>query len=169
MRGGRGCVEALHAHDDGHLAPVVPDVLLRGASYADQWLPQVESTEPADAAICVGAVRLVGAGGAVTEPDRHRAVPQSVLPRCGPVHETLLPLDALCCRPKTIDAPAAGQGPGDGSTAGAVVMRRDGRKGAPRHWAAPVRNGGAVSQMDPTARALNSLGSSARLVTLSLR
>ncbi|WP_282700544.1 hypothetical protein [Streptomyces sp. CC219B] len=53
------CVEAVHAADDGHLAPVAPEVLLRGASYADQWLPQVESTEPADAAICVFAPHVV--------------------------------------------------------------------------------------------------------------
>ncbi|PZT73815.1 MULTISPECIES: hypothetical protein [unclassified Streptomyces] len=53
------CIEAIHARDDGHLAPVVPEVLLRGASYADQWLSQVESTEPADAAICVFAPNVV--------------------------------------------------------------------------------------------------------------
>ncbi|MEU1519170.1 immunity 22 family protein [Streptomyces sp. NPDC005811] len=53
------CVEAIHAQDDGHLVPVVPEVLLRGASYADQWLPQVESTELADAAICVFAPHAV--------------------------------------------------------------------------------------------------------------
>ncbi|MFI6984272.1 hypothetical protein ACIBSV_37570 [Embleya sp. NPDC050154] len=53
------CVEAVHARDDGHLGLVVPEVLLRGASYADQWLPQVESTEPADAAICVFAPNMV--------------------------------------------------------------------------------------------------------------
>lgn len=53
------CVEAIHAQDDGHLVPVVPEVLLRGASYADQWLPQVESIELADAAICVFAPNVV--------------------------------------------------------------------------------------------------------------
>ncbi|MEV7023304.1 hypothetical protein [Kitasatospora sp. NPDC093558] len=53
------CVEAIHAQDDGHLAPVAPEVLLREASYADQWLPQVESTELADAAICVFAPNVV--------------------------------------------------------------------------------------------------------------
>lgn len=53
------CVEAVHAQDAGHLAPVAPDVLLRGASYADRWRPQVMSTEPADAAICVFAPHVV--------------------------------------------------------------------------------------------------------------
>ncbi|MEU5437297.1 immunity 22 family protein [Streptomyces sp. NPDC020719] len=53
------CIEAIHAHDAGHLAPVVPEVLLRDASYADQWLPHVESTELADAAICVFAPNVV--------------------------------------------------------------------------------------------------------------
>ncbi|GAA1258655.1 hypothetical protein GCM10009665_56020 [Kitasatospora nipponensis] len=53
------CVEAMHARDEGNLVPVAPRVLLRGASYADQWLPQVESTEPADAAICVFAPNVV--------------------------------------------------------------------------------------------------------------
>ncbi|MEU1182501.1 hypothetical protein ABZ464_33640 [Streptomyces sp. NPDC005820] len=53
------CVEAIHAQDSGHLVPVVPEVLLRGASYADQWLPQVESIEPADAALCVFAPNVV--------------------------------------------------------------------------------------------------------------
>ncbi|MFI6156823.1 hypothetical protein ACIBCA_29545 [Kitasatospora sp. NPDC051170] len=53
------CVEAVHARDDGHLAPVVPGVLLRDVSYADQWLPQVTSTEPADAALCVFAPNVV--------------------------------------------------------------------------------------------------------------
>ncbi|MER7585524.1 hypothetical protein [Kitasatospora sp. NPDC097691] len=53
------CVEVIHAQDDGHRAPVVPEVLLREASYADQWLPQVKSTEPADAAICVFAPNVV--------------------------------------------------------------------------------------------------------------
>lgn len=53
------CVEAIHAQDVGHLAPVPPPVLLREASYADQWLSQVESAELADAAICVFAPNLV--------------------------------------------------------------------------------------------------------------
>lgn len=53
------CVEAIHAQDDGHLTPVVPEILLRGASHADQWLSQVESTELADAAICVFAPNVV--------------------------------------------------------------------------------------------------------------
>ncbi|MEU1288172.1 hypothetical protein [Kitasatospora sp. NPDC005856] len=53
------CVEVVHARDDGHLTPVVPEVLLRDASYADQWLPHVESTEPADAAICVFTPNVV--------------------------------------------------------------------------------------------------------------
>lgn len=53
------CVEAIHAQDDGHLVPIAPEVLLRGASYADQWLPHVQSTEPADAAICVFAPNVV--------------------------------------------------------------------------------------------------------------
>ncbi|MFB7668526.1 immunity 22 family protein [Kitasatospora sp. NPDC056138] len=53
------CVEVIHAQDIGHLAPVPPAVLLREASYADQWLPQVESAEPADAAICVFAPNIV--------------------------------------------------------------------------------------------------------------
>ncbi|MEU8515213.1 immunity 22 family protein [Kitasatospora sp. NPDC048722] len=53
------CVEAVHAREEGHCAPVVPEVLLRGASYADQWLSQVESTESADAAICVYAPAVV--------------------------------------------------------------------------------------------------------------
>ncbi|MER7767386.1 hypothetical protein [Kitasatospora sp. NPDC096140] len=52
-------VEVVHARDDGHPAPVAPEVLLHGASYADQWLPQVESAEPADAAICVFAPNVV--------------------------------------------------------------------------------------------------------------
>ncbi|MGV9313622.1 hypothetical protein ACWDR0_15750 [Streptomyces sp. NPDC003691] len=53
------CVEVVHAQDAGHPGPVAPGVLLRGASYADQWLPQVESAEPADAAICVFAPNVV--------------------------------------------------------------------------------------------------------------
>ncbi|MFD8781650.1 hypothetical protein [Kitasatospora sp. NPDC059599] len=53
------CVEAVHARDDGHLAPVPPGILLRDTSYADQWLPRVESTEPADAAICVFTPNVV--------------------------------------------------------------------------------------------------------------
>ncbi|WP_395298387.1 hypothetical protein ACF9IK_36705 [Kitasatospora hibisci] len=53
------CVEAVHAQDGGHLAPVAPEVLLREVSYADQWLPHVESAEPADAAICVFAPNVV--------------------------------------------------------------------------------------------------------------
>ena len=53
------CVEAIHAQDDGHLVPVVAEVLLRGASFADQWLPYVESNELADAAICVFAPNVV--------------------------------------------------------------------------------------------------------------
>ncbi|MBV6702110.1 immunity 22 family protein [Kitasatospora aureofaciens] len=53
------CVEAVHARDLGHLAPVPPAVLLREASYADRWLPNLESTEPADAAICVFAPNVV--------------------------------------------------------------------------------------------------------------
>lgn len=47
------CVEVVHARDMGHPGPTAPAELLRDASYADQWLPQVSSTEPADAAICV--------------------------------------------------------------------------------------------------------------------
>ncbi len=53
------CVEVIHAQDIGYLAPVPPAVLLREASYADQWLSQVESAEPADAAICVFAPNIV--------------------------------------------------------------------------------------------------------------
>ncbi|KJK55343.1 hypothetical protein UK12_29320 [Saccharothrix sp. ST-888] len=53
------CIEVIRAQDMGHPAPVPPAVLLREASYADQWLSQVESAELADAAICVFAPNIV--------------------------------------------------------------------------------------------------------------
>jgi hypothetical protein len=59
LPGGKSVIPTLHAQDIGHLAPIPPAVLLREASYADQWLSQVESAEPADAAICVFAPNAV--------------------------------------------------------------------------------------------------------------
>ncbi|MEV6522913.1 immunity 22 family protein [Longispora sp. NPDC051575] len=47
------CVEAVHIDDLGHPGPVAPAELLREASYADQWLADLDTAELADAAICV--------------------------------------------------------------------------------------------------------------------
>ena len=43
-----GCIEAIHRRHPTKLA-----TLLEGASYADQWLPQLDGNRTADAAICV--------------------------------------------------------------------------------------------------------------------
>ena len=49
-----GCIEALH---HSHAVPLAQ--LLGGASYADQWLPHVNGSLQADAAICVFAPNRV--------------------------------------------------------------------------------------------------------------
>jgi hypothetical protein len=43
-----GCIEAIHRRHPAKLA-----TLLKGASYADQWLPQLDGHRTADSAICV--------------------------------------------------------------------------------------------------------------------
>jgi hypothetical protein len=43
-----GCIEAIYC-----VQPVSLSELLAGASYADQWLPQLDGFHRADAAICV--------------------------------------------------------------------------------------------------------------------
>lgn len=45
-----GCIEAIPANTG---APEPLRELLKGASYADQWLPRLEGSRRADAAICV--------------------------------------------------------------------------------------------------------------------
>ncbi|HEY2585010.1 MAG TPA: immunity 22 family protein [Tepidisphaeraceae bacterium] len=45
-----GCIEAIHAG-----TPTPLSTLLSTASYADQWLPKVDGSQTADAAICVFA------------------------------------------------------------------------------------------------------------------
>jgi hypothetical protein len=45
-----GCIEAFHSETPVRLAE-----LLRGASYADQWLGKLDGSRLADAAICVFA------------------------------------------------------------------------------------------------------------------
>lgn len=49
-----GCIEAIH---EG--APTALATLLAGASYADQWLPNVGGARVADSAICVFAPNRV--------------------------------------------------------------------------------------------------------------
>jgi len=49
-----GCIEAIH---EG--APTALADLLAGASYADQWLPNVDGRRVADSAICVYAPNRV--------------------------------------------------------------------------------------------------------------
>jgi hypothetical protein len=44
------CIECVH-----RLVPVPLAELLAGASYSDQWLPSVEGSRTADAAVCVFA------------------------------------------------------------------------------------------------------------------
>ena len=51
-----GCIEAIFW---GH--PTTLPALLKGASYADQWLPKVDAGRTADAAICVFAPNRVPA------------------------------------------------------------------------------------------------------------
>ena len=46
------CVEAVVSETN---APVPPADLLRGASYAAQWLGELDDGEPADAALCLFA------------------------------------------------------------------------------------------------------------------
>ena len=43
-----GCIEAIHRD-----APMLLTTLLMGASYADQWLPQLDGSLTADSAICL--------------------------------------------------------------------------------------------------------------------
>jgi len=50
-----GCIEAIHSERPLPLAE-----LLAGASYADQWLSQLDGTLTADAAICVFPSNVVG-------------------------------------------------------------------------------------------------------------
>jgi hypothetical protein len=50
-----GCIECVHRP-----APVPLHELLAGASYSDQWLPQLPAGRLADAAICVFAPNRVG-------------------------------------------------------------------------------------------------------------
>ena len=49
-----GCIKAIH---EG--APTALATLLAGASYADQWLPNVDGLRVADSAICVFAPNRV--------------------------------------------------------------------------------------------------------------
>jgi hypothetical protein len=49
-----GCIEAIHED-----APMPLATLLAGASYADQWLPNVDGGRVADSAICVFAPNRV--------------------------------------------------------------------------------------------------------------
>jgi hypothetical protein len=49
-----GCIEAIH-----HEKPVALETLLDGASYAEQWLPKLDGSKTADAAICVFAPNRV--------------------------------------------------------------------------------------------------------------
>ena len=43
-----GCIEAIHRRRPAKLA-----TLLKGASYAGQWLPRLDGSRTADAAVCV--------------------------------------------------------------------------------------------------------------------
>lgn len=49
------CIEALHS---GRPVPLTD--LLRGSSYSEQWLSQVDGSQTADSAICVFAPNRVG-------------------------------------------------------------------------------------------------------------
>jgi len=51
-----GCIEAVPSASG---LPVPLSELLAGASYADQWLPQVDGARRADAAVCVFTPNLV--------------------------------------------------------------------------------------------------------------
>ena len=51
-----GCIEAIPS-ESGRPVPLLE--LLAGASYSDQWLPQLEGSRLADAAICVFAPNQV--------------------------------------------------------------------------------------------------------------
>lgn len=49
-----GCIETIH-----HKKPVALETLLEGSSHAQQWLPKLDRSRTADAAICVFAPNRV--------------------------------------------------------------------------------------------------------------